>query len=206
MLKQLNLTKNAERLSLNLRKEEIFRVELYWDSQHDLDAHALLAGQEGGQEVATVTSFDRVLSTYNVKTRFNKEPALTKNPDGSFGTPCGSLHHSGDALTGGSDVNEIITINGDKVPEDVTEIPIFVTIHDKIDPENPRHKFVDVRMAGIRIKNDAGVVLQEYQLSNQFGDFKAVQMGSLMVNSHGWEFKPVGVGFNGSFNDILGHF
>ena len=46
----------------------------------------------------------------------------------------------------------------------------------------------------------------EYELSGQFGEFDAVQMGSLILGQNGWEFAEVGVGFNGDFNMILENF
>lgn len=202
MALQLPLVKPGEtapKLSLNLAKPARFSVELYWDSEHDLDGHALLAANTGGG--AKITSLDQVLSTYNAK-KTNPNGALTNNVDGSFSTPCGGLTHSGDSRTGmGKAVDEIITIDGAKVPSDVNEIPIFVTIH-----PSKSAKFMDVRTAGIRIKNDQGAILGEYELTNQFGQFDAVQMGSLLLGANGWSYSAAGSGFNGDFNTILGHF
>ena len=68
MALELKLSKpgdTAPKLSLNLAKPARFTVELYWESAHDLDAHALLATNSGAG--AKVTSFDQVLSTYNAK-------------------------------------------------------------------------------------------------------------------------------------------
>jgi tellurium resistance protein TerD len=202
MALQLNLgkdTDSAKKLSLNLAKPAKFSIELFWDSPHDLDAHALL-GTNSGQG-AKITALDQVLSTYNcVKT--NKQGILPANPNGSFNTPCGSLHHSGDARTGvGTDIDEVITIDGSMIPNGVNEIPIFVTIH-----PSKAAKFAEVKTAGIRIKNDQGTVLGDYVLSNQFGAFDAVQMGSLILGDNGWEYAEVGIGINGDFNTILGYF
>jgi tellurium resistance protein TerD len=200
-LQPLNLVKSgdaAPKLRLNLAKPAKFSVELYWDSPHDLDAHALLATNSG--DGAKVTAFEQVLSTYNCR-KTNPQGVLTGNPDGSFSTPEGALTHSGDARTGvNTDVDEIITIDGAKVPAGVNEIPIFVTIH----PASA--KFADVKSAGIRIKNDSGTILGEYQLSDQFGPFDAVQMGCLLLGQNGWEYAAAGSGFNGDFNMVLGHF
>lgn len=191
---------NTPKLKLNLAKPARFTVELSWDSKHDLDAHALLAKNSG--DGAKVSAFEQVLSTYNMK-KTNKDGALEPNPDGSFSTPEHALTHSGDVRTGeDADVDETITIDGAKVPAGVNEIPIFITIH-------PSHSatFAQVKEAGIRIRNDQGTILGEYALSKEFGPFDAVQMGSLLLSSeHGWEFAPVGVGFNGDFNSILENF
>ncbi len=53
---------NVPKLSLSLKKESIFQIELSWDSTTDVDAHALLAYNDGNG--AKVSSFDQVLSTY----------------------------------------------------------------------------------------------------------------------------------------------
>lgn len=189
----------APKLSLNLSKPARFTVELFWDSSHDLDTHALLATNQG--EGAKVTSLDQVLSTYNAK-KTNPQGTLVTQADGSFATPDGGITHSGDARTGLThDVDEKLSIDGSKVAQGVNEIPIFVTIH-----AAGTANFSSVRNAGIRIKNDQGLVLGEYQLSNEFGQFNAVQMGSLLLDHQGWHYLAAGSGFNGDFNFILSHF
>jgi tellurium resistance protein TerD len=189
----------APKLSLNLAKPARFTVELSWDSAHDLDTHALLATNGGNG--AKVTSFDQVLSTYNAK-KTNPQGVLTTNADGSFSTPEGGITHSGDARTGVNlDVDETLSIDGSKIPTGVNEIPIFVTIH-----AAGGANFSSVKNAGIRIKNDQGLVLGEYLLSNEFGPFNAVQMGSLLLDGSGWHYLAAGSGFNGDFNFILSHF
>lgn len=201
-LQPLSLVKPGEttpKLNLNLAKPARFSIEVYWDSEHDLDGHGLLATNSGNG--AKVSAFEQVLSTYNAK-KTNPNGILANNADGSFSTPCGGLTHSGDSRTGvGKAVDEIITIDGAKIPSSVNEIPIFVTLH-----SSKGLKFADVRSAGIRIKNDQGTVLGEYELTNQFKEFDAVQMGSLSLGNNGWSYLAAGAGFNGDFNTILGHF
>lgn len=198
---QLPLAKpgmTAGKLTLSLNKGASFKIELAWDSPHDLDAHALLAINNGAG--AKVSSLEQVLSTYNTK-KNSPGGVLVTNPDGSFKTPCGSLLHSGDSRTGVvKEVDESITVDGSKVPNDVNEIPIFVTIH------GGRGTFAEVKMASITIKDDTGKVLEAYQLTTEFAGFNAVQMGSLMLGANGWEFAAVGTGFTGDFNTVLGHF
>lgn len=205
MALKLELTKPGavvQKLHLNLTKPAKFSVELFWDSPEDLDAHALLAKNNGGG--AKVDSFDCVLSTFNSNLPLADGSASTRKSGDKrpFKTPDGALHHSGDARTGvGSDVDEIITVDGALIPDGVNEIPIFVTIF-----PGGSSNFGQVRKAGIRIKNDRGTVLGEYELSNQFAQFDAVQMGSLLLGPNGWEYAAAGSGFNGDFNTILEHF
>lgn len=189
----------SPKLVLNLSKPARFSVELYWDSAHDLDAHALLATNLG--DGAKVTDFIQVLSTYNAK-KTNPAGVLLNNPDGSFSTPEGALTHSGDCRNGlTSDIDEVITIDGARVPPGVNEVPIFVTVH-------PAHSatFAQVAKAGIRIKSEQGRILGEYRLSEEFGAFDAVQMGSLLLDAGGWAYHATGVGFKGDFNAILAFF
>lgn len=201
----LNLAKTGEDLSqhkiaLNLHKTSKFVVELYWDSPDDLDAHALLAKNSGNG--AKITAAEQILSTFNCDSKDHEGGALKANADGSFNTPEGSLRHSGDCRDGVvEDVDESITINGALIPADVNEIPIFVTIY----PAG-NTKFANVTKAGIRIKDDAGKVLGEFELSNEFGEFDAVQMGSLILDDSGWHFCKVGSGFNGDFQSIIDFF
>ncbi len=186
------------KLQLKLSKGARFTIELAWDSPHDLDAHALLATNSGNG--AKVTGFEQVLSTYNA-TKSNPEGTLVNNADGSFSTPCGALTHSGDSRTGvAKDVDEVITIDGSKVAAGVNEIPIFVTIH------QGQKTFAEVKKASITIKDETGNTLGSFQLTSEFAGFNAVQMGSLILGASGWEFSIVGVGFNGDFNTVLGHF
>lgn len=203
----LTLTKPGEtppaKFSLNLAKPETFFVKVKWNSRHDLDAHALLCFNNG-VDGAKVQEQGNILSTYNaVKT--NPAGILATNANGSFSTPNGSATHSGDARTGdalpeGED-DETITINGTKIPRDVNEIPLFITIH----PASSA-TFSEVEKAEVVIENATGKILAHFHLTNEFAAFDAVQMGSLILDANGWSFSPAAVGFNGDFNEILGFF
>lgn len=189
----------APKLQLSLNKGSRFIVELFWDCNHDLDAHALLAYNSGNG--AKVSSFEQVLSAYNTR-KNNPAAALTVNGDGSFSTPCGTLTHSGDSRTGvGKDVDEMIVVDGSKSQNGMNEIPIFVTIHG-----DTAMTFAKVKSAGIRIKDDSGKELGSYELSGEFGGFNAVQMGSMVLSDKGWAFIAVGNGFMGDFNTVLSYF
>ena len=201
----LKLQKDGEeapKLHLSLSKGARFTIELYWDSEQDLDGHVLLATNGGNG--AKVDSLSKVLSTYNTELPLTDGSSMTRKSGDKrpFMTPCKSLQHSGDARTGiGAAVDEIITIDGSAIPQGVNELPIFVTIH-----PSKSAKFSEVKDAGIRIKNDQGVILGEYRLSEEFKEFDAIQMGSLLLGTNGWEYSAAGVGFNGDFDYILGQF
>lgn len=204
-LQPLPLIKEGDvpkKFSLNLAKPARFAVEVFWESPHDLDGHVLLATNSGNG--AKITDFAQVLSTYNPNLPLvdGSAPSRVSGDKRPFMTPCRSLRHSGDARTGiGATLDEVILIDGGLIPPGVNELPIFVTIH-----PSQWAKFADVKEAGIRIKNDQNVILGEFKLTDQFGQFDAVQMGSLLLGQNGWEYVAAGAGFNGDFNTILSHF
>lgn len=206
---QLNLTKpgdTAPKLALNLDKGERFKVRLSWDGDTDLDLHALVAINNGAG--AKVTSFDDVLSTYNVKRTIRGQTVgtLPLNPDKTFQVHGGALIHSPDATDGhqaGDD--ESVTIQPDRLHPPAggaVEIPLVAMIH----PQSAGRTFRNVQNGRVVIENGAGQELLNVSLSNQFAEFVGVQMGSIMIDAQGSSFVGIGVGFNGDFNQVLGHF
>jgi len=88
-------------------------------------------------------------------------------------------------------------------PGAVIEIPLVALIHQT----TVARRFRDVGDAWVSIENVAGTELLRIQLSRQFGEFVGVQMGSILIEAGGKaSFASVGVGFNGDFNTVLGHF
>lgn len=205
----LNLTKPgdaAPKLALNLDKGERFKVRLAWEGQTDIDLHALVCVNRGAG--AKASSFDDILSTYNVRRRIGNQEVgtLTKAADGSFEIHGGALRHSPDATDGDQlDVDEWVEIDPGRLraPADgVIEIPLVAMIH----PQSQGHTFGGVRNALVIVENASGSELLRAGLSSQFADFVGVQMGSVMIDAGGAHFVAVGVGFNGDFNSVLGHF
>lgn len=201
MTVQFNLTKDAGAapIAFNLSKVSQFIVELYWDSKHDFDAHAiqLAVGHYG--------SGDDILSTYNTGLVLEADNSKNHTAGGKdpFQNRTGSLVHSGDKRTGISvDVrqpDEVMTINVNKIPADKDEVSFFITSHP---PQAV--KFKDVSNCKLVIKDDSGAQLLIANLTNDFDAFDMVQMGSIVRHNGSWEFNPVAVGINGTFNDILG--
>lgn len=205
----LNLTKpgdTAPKLSLNLNKGERFKVRLSWEGKTDIDLHALVCINAGSG--AKARSFDDILSPYNVRRRIGGQEVgtLDKKPDGTFQIHAGALVHSPDATDGDqADVDEWINIDPSKlapVSGAVIEIPLVTMIH----PQSGGRTFRDVQNAVVVIENAGGSEVMRASLSAQFGEFIGVQMGSIMIDSNGTNFIAVGVGFNGDFNGVLGHF
>lgn len=206
---QLNLTKPgdvAQKLSLNLDKGEAFKVRLSWDGSTDLDLHALVAVNMG--HGAKVSSFEDILSPYNVKRviRGQEQGTLPLAADKTFSVHGGALVHSPDATDGNAaGDDEYVTIRPDRLNPPAggaIEIPLVAMIH----PQNTGRTFKDVKNAHVVIENGRGVELLNVSLSNQFGEFVGVQMGSIMVEASGSSFAAIGAGFNEDFNQVLGHF
>lgn len=205
----------ARRLKLSLNKGARFSVKIEWDCkadhEDDVDVHALEAVNSG--HGAKVAALESILSTYNT-TRMSRTGVLKTNADGSFATPSGGLTHSGDIRIQGGQA-EILTVDGSKVPPEVNEIPLFATVHkaDHGDAHEEDHDeedeaaFADIDVCTVTIADDSGRVIGQYKLSDEFGEFNVVQLGTVMLAPNGgWEYVPVGVGFKGDFNDVIGNF
>jgi len=206
---ELNLTKPGEdalKLALNLDKGDSFKVRLSWDGETDLDLHALVGVNLGAG--AKVSSFGDVLSTYNVKRTIRGQVVgtLDKAADGTFKVHGGALVHSADATDGGqAGDDEWVTIKPDSLnppANGAIEIPLVAMIH----PQNAGRTFRNVKNARVVVENGHGAELLNVSLSDQFGEFVGVQMGSIMVEASGSSFHAVSVGFNSDFNQVLGHF
>lgn len=212
----LNLSKPGDqvhKLQLNLRKSEIFVVKLSWEEknpgeQTDLDLHAIHTVNTGGG--AKASSMEDILSTYNVRRRIGGQDVgtLAKKADGSFEIHGGALVHSPDALDGSAegDEDEWIRVDPSKLSPPASghiEIPLVAMIH-----KASNRKFADVKNARVSVVSaDGGAPLMSATLSNEFGQFVGVQMGSIMIDAQGTaSFAAVGVGFGGDFNAVLAHF
>lgn len=204
-----------QRLQLSLTKGGVFTAEVSWDCdprhRDDLDVHALACANDGAG--AKVNALERVISTYNTTLMNPRGGVLPTNPDGSFSALDGAVNHSGDMRIQKN--TERIVVDTSKLPPDVNEIPLFATVHkaehgaghEEGEAGEEEAAFADVDVCTITMKDEAGRVLGAYQLSDEFGEFNVVQLGSIMLSEDGmWEYAPVGSGFTGDFNDVLAVF
>jgi tellurium resistance protein TerD len=212
----LNLSKpgdQVQKLQLNLRKNEVFVVKLSWEEksaaeQTDLDLHAIHTVNTGAG--AKASAMEDILSAYNVRRRIGGQDVgtLSKKADGTFEIHGGALVHSADALDGTAegDEDEWIRVDPSKLTPPSNghiEIPLVAMIH----KGGPSRRFADVKNARVAVVNADGGELMSATLSNQFGEFIGVQMGSIMIDHQGVaSFASVGVGFHGDFNAVLSHF
>jgi tellurium resistance protein TerD len=162
----------------------------------DIDAHAFGCIINASQNPQFYNDASHALS-------YAAKPMLKVNATGSFETQDGSLHHSGDDRSGsntnGGD-DEVITAYLDKLPEAITEVQIWITIHE---PKNGT--FGCVRDAFIRVLNqDNGQELCRYDLKNEFASARSIQIGSLIKNNNLWSFHAIGAGLdNVGLEEIL---
>lgn len=128
--------------------------------------------------------------------------AHLKHPDGTIQSPDGSIIHSGDNRTGSGADSEVITIDLTKVPNDLAEIAIWVTIYHA---RERKQNFGMMKNCYIAVTDaDSNAKLGEYRLRDEFGSALAVQVGSFVRNETGvWEFIAVGAGAAAEIGDIL---
>jgi len=174
-------------------------IGLGWDvggKTVDIDAHAFGCVVNGAGNPSFYNDASHALTYANMG-------QLKKNPNKSFETVDGSLHHSGDDRTGGNSVSgddETITVYLDKLPVDITEVSIWITIH-----EPKMGTFGDVKNAFVHLLNkDNSVELCKYNLANEFATARAIQVGSLYKKDGLWTFAAIGAGLdNVGLGEIL---
>jgi tellurium resistance protein TerD len=171
--------------SFALNKTTKFTVGLGWDvsgasTDFDLDAHAF--GVVAGPKLYNNAS--------HAVTYANTD--LVKNGK-SFGTTDGSIISLGDNLTGAGDgADESIVIDTDKLPAEITEVLVFLTIHEAA--KRGQH-FGQVKNAFLSIANDGGTELCRYNLTTEFTGCISIQVGSFEKGKDGtWQFNALGAG------------
>jgi len=160
------------------------RIGLGWDtrvtdgSAFDLDASAFVLNSEG-------------------KVRSDADFIFYNNKNGANG----AVVHQGDNLTGqGEGDDEVVVVNLDQLPQDVSKVSFAVTIHDA---DSRRQNFGMVTNAFIRVVNDAGgTEIARYDLSEDASTETAMIFGELYRNGEEWKFKAVGQGFAGGLQPL----
>lgn len=124
---------------------------------------------------------------------------------GNLSSPCGSVTHLGDNLTGDGDGDdEQIIIDLTKVPANVQRIAFTVTIYDH---EARQQNFGQVSNAFIRIMNETnGQELIRYDLCEDFSIETALVVGELYRNNGEWKFCAVGSGFGGGLAALCANY
>jgi len=130
---------------------------------------------------------------------------LKKNPNGSLETSDGTITHTGDNRTGaGEGDDEAINIALSRLPAEIVEVSIFVTIYEA---RKRKQDFGRVSSTFVRVVNtDTGEELCRYDMQKEFAGMTAVQVGSFIRENGAWVFKAVGVGSPAELGEVLNQY
>ena len=111
-------------------------------------------------------------------------------------SPCGSVQHTGDNLTGDGDGDdESIIVELEKVPANIKSLFITVTIHDA---ETRRQNFGQVSNAFVRLVNhETGQEVLRFDLSEDYSTETAMVFGEVYRHNGDWKFRAIGQGYTG---------
>ncbi|MEQ1529879.1 MAG: TerD family protein [Methylococcales bacterium] len=117
----------------------------------------------------------------------------------------GAVQHKGDNLTGaGSGDDEILNVDLSMIPYEIEKISFTVTIYEAV---YRNQNFGQVNNAYIRVVN--GETIKEvarFDLTEDYSTETSIIIGNVYRTVSGWEFKPVGDGFNGGFTELIQSF
>lgn len=119
-----------------------------------------------------------------------------------FKSKDGSIHHSGDNLTGkGSGDDETLTVSLNSVPANVAKINIIINIHEAKDRNQ---NFGQVPSCKARMYNKTtGEVLGKYDLVEDFSAATAVEVCQFYRYEGTWKFKALGNALTGNLQEIV---
>lgn len=173
---RLNLSKLAHDNNISLDKVV---VGLGWDendsgSGHEFDADVSLAFLSNGKCIN-----EHRFLFYN--TNGGKDLSLYNDSKVAY------AQHSGDNRTGDGDGDdESVAVNLSDVPSDVTEIAIYVTIHDAV---SRRQNFGMLNNSYVRIVDfNSNQEIIKWELDFDASTADAVKFGSLMKRNGEWYF------------------
>lgn len=163
-------------------------VGLGWDarstdgSDFDLDASVFMLGEDG--KVLNDKSF----IFYGAKK-----------------SPCGTIVHQGDNLTGeGEGDDEVIHVNLKDLPPDVKKLSFSVTVYDY---ESRKQNFGMVSNAFIRILDKtSNKELARFDLSEDASTETAMIFADVYNHNGEWKFKAVGQGYDGGLGKLAESF
>jgi len=111
---------------------------------------------------------------------------------GNLKSPCGSVQHLGDNLTGagdGDDEQVIVQLN--KVPADVQRLVFVVNIYDS---QKRKQDFGMIQNAFIRVADKNGQELARYNLTDNYAGKTALLVGEVYRRQGDWKFAALGEG------------
>lgn len=178
---ELNLSKDTGLLDLTKVAPSLVevRAELSWGmhpvsgAEFDLDLFAF------------ITTAGKLTSTSDV-VFFNNKDVYN-----------GAVVYPRDSRNG-ADIEELTAKLG-SVPADKDAIEIFVFIHQGVER---RQDFSMIQSGSFKLFDEKGTLLQDYKLQ-QFVNGTALHIGTLLRNSAGWGFQPVGESAQANPNEVL---
>ncbi|AKG33350.1 TerD family protein [Paenibacillus durus] len=117
-------------------------------------------------------------------------------------SPCGSVKHSGDNLTGDGDGDdEQIFIDLKKVPADVEKVLVVVNIYQC---EVRKQDFGMIKSAYIRVVNSSNNdELIRFNLTDNYAGRTALIVGEIYRHNGEWKFNAVGEGTHAAHINVL---
>lgn len=111
-------------------------------------------------------------------------------------SPCGSVQHTGDNLTGDGDGDdESLIVELVKVPANIKSLFITVTIHDA---DLRKQNFGQVSNAFVRLVNhETGQEVLRFDLSEDYSTETAMVFGEVYRYNNDWKFRAIGQGYSG---------
>jgi len=118
---------------------------------------------------------------------------------GALSSPCGSVQHTGDNLTGeGEGDDESVKIDLAAVPSTIHKIVVGVTIHEANTRSQNFGQVANAFMRVVDAKSGAEVV--RYDLSEDYSVETALIFGELYRHNNEWKFRAVGQGYKGGLH------
>lgn len=110
-------------------------------------------------------------------------------------SPCGSVQHTGDNLTGDGDGDdESLIVELAKVPANIKSLFITVTIHDA---DVRKQNFGQVSNAFVRLVNhETGQEVLRFDLSEDYSTETAMVFGEVYRYNNDWKFRAIGQGYS----------
>lgn len=180
---KVDLTKGNPNLSKIL-------VGLGWDPvQNNKGGGGFLSGLLGGGNKNNDIDCDASVYLLNDKGKLSQPKNLVYF--GNLISPCGSVRHSGDNLTGdGEGDDEQIQVDLSKVPPGVHKLVFVVNIYDCV---KRKQDFGMIKNAFIRIANSAGgQELCKFNLSEGYAGKTSLIAGEVYRHNNEWKFAAIG--------------
>ncbi|WP_339292156.1 TerD family protein [Paenibacillus sp. FSL W8-0187] len=108
-------------------------------------------------------------------------------------SPCGSVRHTGDNITGDGDGDdEQIIVDLAKVPSDIEKILMVVNIYDCV---SRRQDFGMIQSAFIRVVNPSNnQEIVRFNLTDSYAGMTALLVGEIYRHNGEWKFNALGEG------------